>query len=378
MLTYAQLAKLEKSVRDHHVLNVYIDATELDNVSRRSWRRTLAAAVVALRKSLEGAPHAQRVAFDRAAQHVAEVAGGLVDDLDGAPGWCLLATRDEVIHSGSTDRAPGTSATWRSGVGVAPYLRLFDDETVIVGVVGIRATDLYRCDGRTTKRVEHVNAHAHLGRAVHMGDVPHERFHAGTRGTALTDAAQHALEVGRERMLHDVADELDALARPHAWVVLTGARETVSDAMRHLGRTLRKRTIYVPGLGTGATDAEIAQAAIDGKRRLERTLEMERVTDLIDRAAARGRARVGLDGTREAALAGAARDVYVTSHFLEQHPAEAEELALAALTHGARFTPVLGDAAARLDEVGGGVATALRFGRAKGRAESAAATAGAR
>ncbi len=368
MLTYAQLAKLERNTRDRLVLNVYVDATQLDTVARRAWRRTLADEITATRKAVAGAPHAERNAFEKAAKLLTRQAKELSDDLDGAPGWVAFVTDEEIVYAGPTVAPPQPSLTWRRGIAAAPYLRLFDgNEGVIVAVVDTRATDLYRWNGHDVEHVGRISAHAHVGRAAQMGDAPREGFHTGTRGTALADAAQRALEVGRERMLHDVAQQLEGLARPRGWIVMAGIRATVNEALKHLGRAARKRTRYVPGLGSDATEVDIASAAAQGRRHLEQEDALSRVNELIDRAAGRGRAVLGLEATQQALSTGAAREVLVTPQFFEQRAADAEAVALAVLANGARLAEVVDDAAARLDEEAGGIAATLRFPSRSGR-----------
>jgi hypothetical protein len=262
------------------------------------------------------------------------------------------------------------------GIAVAPYMRLFQGPAdVIVALVDARSTDLYRVTGRGVERVGHVNAHAHVGRAAHMGDSAREGFHTGTRGTALTDAAQRALEVGRERMLHDVANELEGLARPNGWIVVAGTRNNAHDAIKHLGKAAQKRALYVPGPGMDASEAEIATAAMEGRRQLETEHEKARVADIVDRAVGRGRAVVGHEATVGALATGAAREVLATPRFLDERPEDAEAVALDVLTHGSRLVEVRGDASERLDAEAGGIAAALRFTSRAGRVAAGLASA---
>ncbi len=376
MLTYSQLAKLERSARARHVLHAYVDPTELDAVARRAWRKTLANAVVAQRKALSGAPHAERNEFDKAAELLEKLTGELRDDVDGAAGWAAFITADGLLHAGPTYRAPPTSLTWRTGIAAAPYMRLFQGPAdVIVALVDARSTDLYRVSGRGVERVGHVNAHAHVGRAAHMGDSAREGFHTGTRGTALADAAHRALEVGRERMLHDVANELEGLARPNGWIVIAGTRSNAHDAIKHLGKAAQKRALYVPGPGMDASEAEIATAAVEGRHQLETEHEKARVTEIVDRAVGRGRAVVGLEATVGALATGAAREVLATPRFLDERPEDAEAVALDVLTHGSRLVEVRGEAGERLDAEAGGIAAALRFPSRAGRVAAGLASA---
>lgn len=375
MLTYAELAELARSARDRMVLNVYVDPSELDAVARRSWRRTLADAIVDVRKSLSTATHAERAEYDKAAARVEKLAEDLSDDLDGAPGWAAFADAKAVLYAGPTHRPPRTGLLWRPGLAAARYLRLFDDDGgVVVVLLDGRSADLYRWNGREVAHLERINAHAHVGRAAHMGDAPREGCHAGTRGTALTDAAQRALEAGRERMLHSLTAQLEALARPAGWIVMGGARNTVTDAMKQLTKTTQKRALFMPGLNVDASEADIAAVAAEGRRRLESERDLSRVNELLDRAVGRGRAVAGFQPSLDALLAASARDILVSTRFLDEHPDDADTLGATVLTHGARLEEMSGDAGARLDAAGG-VAATLRFPSRSGRVRAGLTTA---
>lgn len=374
MLSYSQLATLERDTRDALVLNAYIDATELDSVARRAWRKTLADSITAIRKSLAGASHAERKAFDEAAARLEAQAAQLSDDLDGAPGWVGFITADDIRYGSPTAAPPAPSLVWRRGIATAPYLRVIrDDASVILTLADTRVADIYRWTAGEPERVDRIQAHAHVGRAAHMGDTPVAGFHTGTRGTTLTDAAQRAVDVGRERMVRDVAEQIETLARPAGWIVVAGLREVAMDVMKHLGKAASKRALYLGGLSADASIPEIARAAAEGRDTLRASHERDRVNDLIDRAAGRNRGVLGLQPTLDALVAGAARDVSVTASVFTTRPDDAEALALAVLTHGARLHEVSGDAAARLDAECGGVAASLRFPSRTGRAKLAVA-----
>lgn len=369
MLSYAQLAELERRTRESLVLNVYIDATELDGVARRSWRHTLANAVVATRKSLADAPHAERTAFDRAAERLEARTMALSDDMDGAPGWVAFATADEILYAGPTTTVPAASLVWRKGIAMVPYVRLLRDEpTVTVAQVDVRKADIYRWVAGTLHRVERVQAHAHVGRAGHMGDAPHPGFHSGTRGTTLTDAAQRAMDAGVDRMVRDVAAQIGTTGLPGGWIILVGNRTVALDTIKHLTKGEQKCAVYVPGLAADAAEPEIAHAAAEGRAQLQTAHEVARVVDLIERAAASDRAVLGYTRTLEALAAGAAREVLVTGDFFARETDRAEALMLAVLANGAHLVEVGGEGAARLDAECEGVGATLRFRTQPGRA----------
>lgn len=362
MLTYSQLARLERAARDGFVLNAYVDATELDAVARRFWRRTLADAITATRKSLAQAPHAERNAFDQAAARLEEATARMADDLEGARGWIAFVTPDGFLHWGHSDSAPGTHLDWRTGIAVAPYLRLIhDDAKVVVGIVHSREAEVFEWTGGEPVRVARLEAHAHVGRAEHMGDTPREGFHPGTRGTALTDAAKRALDVGRDQLLRDLTAELEGRARPSGWIVLSGNHAVAREAAERLGTAARKRATQLDGLTGSATPADVARVASTGREALRAAGYRDRVAELIDRAVGRHRAVLGREATLDALRTGAARDVYASPAFFSSAGAAVEEMALAVLEHGATIHEVTDEAAARLDAECGGIAATLRF-----------------
>jgi hypothetical protein len=378
MLTYSQLARLERAARDSLVLNAYVDATELDSVSRRSWRHTLADGIVAQRKALAGAPHAERNAFDRAAARLDEATARMRDDLDGAPGWVAFVTADGFLHWGHTDTAPGTHLSWRMGIATPSYLRLMhDDGKVVVGVVNTREAEVYEWAGGDPERVARLEAHAHVGRAHHMGDSPREGFHAGTRGTALTDAARRALDVGRDQLLRDVVAELEGRGRPSGWIVVSGSRAMAREALEGLGVAARKRALHMDGLSGTSSLADVGRVAAAGRDQLRAAQERQRVSELIDRAVGRHRGVLGPEPTLEALRSGAARDVFASPAFFAQDSGNVEAVALAVLEHGAAIHEVTDAAAARLDGECHGVAATLRFAVGSRRRPSRAAANGA-
>ncbi len=360
MLTYSQLARLERAARDGFVLNAYVDATEIDAVSRRSWRRTLSDSIIVLRKSLADAPHAERNAFDEAATRLEEAAARLRDDLDGAPGWVAFVTPDGFLHWGHTECAPGTHLGWRLGIETAPYLRLIHgDAKVVVAVVNTREAEVFEWTGGEPARVARLEAHAHVSRADHMGDAPRERFHSGTRGTALTDAARRALDVGREQLLRDLGAELEGRARPSGWIVISGNRAVAREAIDRLGTAARKRAIQMDGLSGDSSPADVARAAAAGRDALRAEAFRARISDLIDRAVGRHRGVLGAEATLAALRSGAAREVFASPGFLSR--GGAEDVALAVLENGATLYEVGDPAAARLDAECEGIGATLRF-----------------
>ena len=72
MLTQVELLSLSHLLRDERVLSVYVDGSGHDPAQQHAWRVELANALKAVRRSLEGSSHDERVAFDACVTSVDE------------------------------------------------------------------------------------------------------------------------------------------------------------------------------------------------------------------------------------------------------------------------------------------------------------------
>ena len=65
MLTYMELVRLERSLREQSVLSVYLDGTSENFASQHAWRTQLDTSLKDLRLWLEGSSHTERALFER-------------------------------------------------------------------------------------------------------------------------------------------------------------------------------------------------------------------------------------------------------------------------------------------------------------------------
>ena len=359
MLTHAELVALHRTLSGERVLSVYIDGTSHDPAAQRTWRLQLEKSLNDIRLGLEDAPHTEREQFE----HCVRLLEGRLDGIQGAigaPGWAAFVSAAGVREAHRVPAPPSTQAAWAIGPKLAPYMRaLAEARPVVVAVTDAREVVLSQYSFGALHRIETIRAHHVIERPLHMGAAPRQGFHTGTRGSAGRDAAQAALLEGRNRMLAQTAKRITELAGPDGWIVLGGIHGIVRRLAQRLA-AVKDRALEAESLDVHATEAEIARAARDGASRLRDAAALRRVAALEDQAAAHGLAVTGPVATRVALEQASCRELFVTHRYVIEHPAEADEIVRTALDQDATVEEVSGDAAGRLDAVGG-MAAGLRF-----------------
>jgi hypothetical protein len=362
MLTQDDLARLGQSLRDETVLSVYVDLTARDPAQKHAWRTRLDDELRRIRDGVAAADgHDERAALSRA---VGLVEARLASDLEagGARSWVAFATERQVHHAESLSVHMPTIVAWGDGPRVAPYLRVLRGRrTVVLAEVNAEGARLYRYSEGALETLEHLRAHVVTDSHDHMGSMPRQGFHTGTRGATGTDAAQRELRSGTRKMLHELARRLVTLAGAESWVVIGGTPMPARAALSALPEALAPRTLLTPSLHIWASEAEIRDAAERGAAALQEAHDLVAVSAAIERAAQAGRGATGIDATLGALSSGAVDDLYLSDRLLERSPGEAEDAVRAALRHGARPQVVRGDAADLLNEMAHGIAARLRY-----------------
>lgn len=364
MLTNQELVAVARAHMGERVLSVYVDGRVTDPVARDRWRRRVDDDLRALRAQLaaSGAPRDEREAFDRAVALLGEQLPA--SSAVGAPGWAGFATGDRVVHVAALPVSPPPRVTWSVGPHVAPYVRaLHELQPVVVAVADSVRTRLYRQRAGALERLDVVEAERHDRPPSHMGSMPRAGFHTGTRGATGVDAAERRRLAALRQMATTVATRLASLAGPDGWIVVGGTPESARAVHHALPAGVAPRALLLPALHDGATEAELARAADDGAAALRNARDLEAVTQVLARAGAAGRGAVGAEATRHALDGGAVQALYFTPAFLERNADDAEAVVRAAMAQQASVVEVAGDAAARLDRDGAGIAARLRFGR---------------
>ena len=363
MLMYAELVSLARALRDERVLSIYLDGTAEDPAAKRVWRVELNHALKDIRRRLAGSSAHERTQFERCVALLEEQLSRF-DGAVGAPGWAAFITSDGVRDAERLPVQMKTSAVWGTGMCIAPYVRALKQTRLVVIVVGdARKAAIYSYRAGVLTLVETVRAHVTKGPPSHMGDAPRVGFHPGVRGTSGHDAAQRALGEGTDRMLDEVSRRAVQLAGADGWILTGGTPEVSGQAARSIARLSAGRVRRIESLDVHATEADIAIAAQRGASTLRDEWDGRRVDELIEHEEQRnGAVAVGPDATRRSLAQSCVRELYLTTRFLEDHPADAEDAVRAALDQGALVEEVVRDVAARLD-AHGGVAARLRYRR---------------
>ena len=362
MLTHVELLSLSHLLQDEHVLSVYIDGSVRDPAQRHTWRVELDHALEATRRSLDGATHAERAAFEDCValleNRLARLGGtGAV----GAPGWVAFITRT-VVHLAEPVSAPvPTLALWAVGICLTPYVRaLKQTRPVAVVVADARKARIYRYVSGSLTRAETIHARAVTEAPSHMGNPPTPGFHGGTRGSTGESAAQRALKHGTDQMIDEVVRAATALAGPDGYIVVGGIPRVAGQLALTMERVAVGRVLHVHTLDVHATDADLAAAAQESASALRDAKDLRNVSDIIASGEAAGAASLGAEATRYALEQGAVREVYVTERYIREHTVAAEEAVRAALSQDAVVEEVSRGVASVLDERGG-ICARLRY-----------------
>ena len=362
MLTHEELARLTRGLRDAKVLSVYLDMNARDPALRGAWRTQFDDAIRRIRDGIPSTRHKERATLARSVDALeARLAAG--SGGGAARAWVGFASEEGVHHAEALGvRTPATVVAWDSGPRVAPYLRFLRHRRgVVLAEVNAEGARLYRYRDGTLETLEHLRAHVTTEPHDHMGSMPRQGFHTGTRGATGTDAAQRELRAGTQRMLHELAHRLVVLAGDDAWIVIGGTPLPAKAARAALPDSLSDRTLVMPEMHIWASDAQIRDCAERGASTLQNARDLAAVSAAVGQAGGAGRGVIGVEGASRALAAGAVETLYLSERFLDRAPDEGEVAVRTAFEHGTLPEVVRGDAADLLDRAAQGIAARLRY-----------------
>ncbi|MGH7694583.1 MAG: hypothetical protein ACRENH_06365, partial [Gemmatimonadaceae bacterium] len=359
MTTYNDLVELENAIGDQQVLSIYVSGAEKDPAKQKSWQIDLKNSLDEIEASLKDKPHAEREAFAQGR----EAALQKLDEqgVASAPGWAGFFVGVRDYRAGPVPAPVRTLAAWDVGPRLTPYVRaLKEARPVIVALVDKRQGLIYKYSDREVQLLETVVALTPMEEPYHMGSAPSPGFRPGTVGSTRTDEVQRELNDAIRRMLSSVSEKISKIAADDSWIVLGGLKSMAHEAFERLPKKHAASATIAEGVDMRATAATVAELARKSASELRDRLDLQLVTEAIDGAASRGLGAVGIRDIKPALEQGRVRDVYFTLAFLEQHPDDAENALRNALGTRAVVEHVSGDAALKLDEVGG-IAARLRY-----------------
>jgi hypothetical protein len=359
MPTKAELATLERSLRDSLVLSVYLEGGAADPAAQHAWRVRLDHELATQRARLSDASHEERDRFDAC---VRILDGTLESDgvQAGASGWVAFIEPAGVRHASSLLAPLPLFASWGRGAFVTPYLRaLTEQHPVLVAVIDARKATVYSYHAGVLEVVASLHAHSHAAQPAHMGDAPRVGFHSGTRGIAGRDALQRTRRAGTSRMIAELVDRVTTLAGHDGWVLLGGIPRVVAHAARPLAEA-GVRVLSLHSLDVHASTARIAEAARAGASTLRDAWASRQLDEIATRASAGGLGILGREQTERALALSSVRSLFVSERYQAEHPTEVEAAVRSALDQDASVDVVCRDAGRELD-ARGGIAALLRF-----------------
>jgi hypothetical protein len=371
MLSFADLMSLHRSLRDTHVLSVYVDRSAEDPAAQHAWRGVLEHRFTRLREMFKNS-NGDRARFERCIELVGDALAAF-GPRPGSPGWVAFVTPDGVHDARTLAVGAPTDAMWGIGPWLAPCLRdLKEDRPVVVVIGDAKHTVLHLYRNGIVERVDTVRAwHGADNPPIHMGSPSRQNFHSGTRGTTGHDAAQAGDLAAREHMLAGVVEQVKRLAGDDAWIVVGGAKQVRGQLGERFDEFAPGRALESESLEAHASDADVAEAARIGASALRDSFDEQRIHEIVDAAGPHGLGAVGIKATTTALERMCVRDLYLTPRYLGEHAADAEDAVHAALDQDAKVEQVSGHAAELLDSLGGMAAT-LRFRPMSARAPVAA------
>lgn len=360
MLTYGNLVDLERALRDKTVLSVYVNGENSDPATRDRWRADLRHSFDDIESWLRGSSHSERETFAACRDRALKELNGFPPN-SGERGWAGFFTADGPYHLGAVPVAVSTLAAWSTGPCIAPYIRaLKENRPVLVAVVDSTQARLFRYVEGEVKLLETVERKATVDQPYHMSSPPRTGFHTGTRGRAGTDAAQKEEQNATDRMLAEATSRLGALAIGGAWIVVGGIPFVATTALGLLAPDLAARATRAEHLDVHATDAQVAECARESASKLRDAEDLRRIEEAVSLASSGGAGAIGIVDTQRALELAQVRELFITQKFLENQAADADAAVRRAMDEGAIVEHVSGEAAARVDALGG-MAARLRY-----------------
>ncbi|NIP58598.1 MAG: hypothetical protein GWM92_09930 [Gemmatimonadetes bacterium] len=361
MLTREKLNELYRELREEMVLSIYLDGEGDDPADRKVWRRKLDHEIDAVRARMEGEPAEERDRFDEALSRLME----RIDDFEAfvpGEGWVGFATPDQVWYTESVPVPMPTLVRWERGIRVAPYVRGLKQSRLVAAVLlDSRRARLFRYKDGELEEPEALRADTFLGDLTDMNISKRASTHSGTRGKTGTDAAQRFLEVGSERMLKQMVDQLSEIVGDDGLLVIGGTPEMVAKAAQSVPKRMSGRVAERPSMHVEMSAAEVRDAVEDAATELSRKLQGQLVGEVVDAALSNGRGCLGPEETERALRERRVDTLLLGRGFIEVRPDFADRCVGTAFEQHADVEEVSGDAEDVLAEKGGGIGARLRY-----------------
>jgi hypothetical protein len=358
MLKHDELVKLEQSLRDRNVLSVYVNGEVTDVAARSQWRTELRNIFDQIAESLAEASHEDREAFSAARERAMQELQFFTPGHD-TPGWMGFLGADEVHHAAATGVPVPTAATWSKGANIAAGIRVLkESRPVLVAVADSAKVRIHRYVDRTLTLADEFEREENVDKAYHQNR-PSRGVKSGIGGFPGADAAQQHLKNATDVMLADAVGRIEAMSNGDAWILVGGIPTVASDLHGRLPQRVQDRASVVP-IDVHTSEAGLSDVAREHASRLRAADDLKRIEQVVSANAAGGTGAVGTEEIDRALVNGQVHELYLTSTFLTDHGDEAVDVIRRAFDVGATIEHVSGEAAEKLDSIGG-IAARLRF-----------------
>lgn len=361
MLTLAELRELQHEFDGINVLSVYLETGATDPAMRNAWRPTLHGAIRDARALVTD--DAGRAEFDRAAAFLSDREPSPRETFR-AKGWVAFVTADGVRYASDLPVAPVTTAVWRNGPVISPYLRaLKQSRPVLVALVESGSARLFRYAMGALEPAGELMAPGYDADRPGRPTAPSRPGVSASapRGATGSDSVTRRRHASFDRLVALLGERFVQLGDADSWILIGGTREWANLAGDTLTGEFKERLMVSTTLDHDASDSEIATAAKHAASDLRAAHGLSLVDQLIDRGGGHARAAVGIPATQHALRAHAVDLLLITPRFIGAHGPEAEDLTRATIASGADVDVPSGEAAEHLDRAANGVAARLRF-----------------
>jgi hypothetical protein len=351
------ITQLQRALCDEYVLSAYIAADEHDPAQRYNWRSRLAANLNAIETSLSADA---RPRFAAAREHMEARLDAYRGFLPGRA-WALFAAVEGVHLACELPASIPDLFRWRRGPVLGPCLQAITQERpILVVLVDSRRARLLRY--RTGRLSEHID-HRADGFIDDLSDRHASKRAAttsGIRGETATDAADRIRRRDTHRLLRLATESV--LNDDGQASIIIGGPDATAAALASMLRDARAGTVLVePSLRITMSAAEIQAVIEPVASALTRAMHSGILQDVLDLARRHERGVLGLLPALAAGELGQIELLLLTPRFLHANEADAEALIARAFDTGGAVDILAGEAARRLDDLGGGVAARLRF-----------------
>lgn len=360
MLNREELVALYRKHRGKRVLSLYLNAEENDPAKRRAWRRALDQALDDARARIDPG---EGEGFD-AALALLKRELKRFDDFLPESGWAGFATANELIRAESLPVVMPNLARWEEGIRTAPYVRaLKRAQPVITVLASSREARLYRQVNGEFTALPEVRADMFFGDLADVNVSKRASTHSGVRGITGDLAAQKLEEVGTQRMVKVVAEQVRDLAERGGSVVVGGTDEVAAALLNRLPKSLQRRATLEPSISFHDSVPELRRAVGAAASVLTARRQSKLLDEVLDLARSGGRGCLGPDRTAESLRDGRVEVLLLSRRYNGEHPEFSDFYVGSAFEQGADVEEFSGEAGQRLDREGSGIGARLRFAR---------------